>query len=63
MLNKRLSDRLWDRTGLSLSGWVWATIAVISFSLSVFLAWNKDLQHKREQQQIVNTLKEIRDKL
>jgi hypothetical protein len=57
------SDRLYKRTGLPLSGWVWAVIAVIGFSLSVILAWNSHVQHQREQQELLSTLREIRDRL
>jgi len=60
---KSLSDRLWDRTGLTLVGWVAAIIAVISFSFALVLAHNKEVQHQREQQQIRDTLREIRDRL
>jgi hypothetical protein len=60
---KGLSDRLYERTGFPLSSWVWAMVAVIGFSLSVILAHNAQVQHQREQQQIQDTLREIRDKL
>jgi hypothetical protein len=60
---KRLSDWLWHRTGFPLSGWIWAMVAAISFTAAGIIAWNKDIQHKREQQQIQQTLREIRDKL
>jgi hypothetical protein len=62
-INQPLSDRLWHRTGLTLAGWIWAVIAVISFSVSIIFAWNSHVQHQREQQQIRDTLTEIRDGL
>jgi hypothetical protein len=62
-INQSLSDCLWNRTGMTLVGWISAIVAVVCFSLSVILAWNSHVQHQREQQQIRDTLREIRDKL
>jgi hypothetical protein len=59
----RLSDWLWVRTGLTLTGWIWAMIAAICFASSLILAHNSQVQHQREQQQIRDELREIRDKL
>jgi hypothetical protein len=37
MQHKFLSDRLYDRTGLPLFGWISASIAVIGFALALSL--------------------------
>lgn len=38
MITKRLSDRLYERTGMPLLGWVSGTIATIGFVTAVILA-------------------------
>jgi hypothetical protein len=37
-ITKSLSDRLYERTGLPLFGWISGTVAVLGFALALFLA-------------------------
>lgn len=34
----RLSDRLYERTGMPLLGWITGTVAVVGFAWALFLA-------------------------
>ena len=36
-MNKSLSDRLYERTGMPLFGWISGTVAVIGFGLALAL--------------------------
>jgi hypothetical protein len=38
-------------------------LAIIAFSVSVILAWNKENQQRQVEREILNTLREISDKL